>query len=300
MRWNPFVGIRPFLCAKNRVPVAHLVQYPLERVGQPHSHRRHNLSHKLFLHVGCVSLFLFFFYTFHSDTTSSFILVWLSRNQDASNDRGETRPWRNIICGGDDVSGHRHPCSHGKPLLSQPRRRKMCLWHKHCNWAEHSATINIRFSRWGPAWTRLRLSRPCLDNTCLCLWKGKWHQNEPCCGCHKYLTNSVFFNEATIIVQSYSWIADQRAKRTRKIDLPTSQKGYGSSETTVWKLSAMKIQICPVKFSVIIFDLLIFEISENMAPIKMDPAGLDSPRQILVCRGLRPFWGASDQWQIDF
>ena len=31
----------------------------------------------------------------------------------------------------------------------------------------------------------------------------------------------------------------------------------------------------------------------------IDPADLDSPCRILVCGGLGPFWGASDQWKID-
>ena len=71
------------------------------------------------------------------------------------------------------------------------------------------------------------------------------------------------------------------AIRTRKINLPANQKSYDNSETTVGKLSARRNQICRIYFSVIIFDLLLFKTSENMAPTKIDPAGLDSPRRIL-------------------
>ena len=52
------------------------------------------------------------------------------------------------------------------------------------------------------------------------------------------------------------------------INLPTNQKGYDKSETTIEKLSARRIQICWVYFSVIIFDLLFFKTSQNMAPKK--------------------------------
>ena len=43
-----------------------------------------------------------------------------------------------------------------------------------------------------------------------------------------------------------------------------SQKGYDNSETAVRKLSARKIWICRVYFSVIIFDLLFFLTSETL------------------------------------
>ena len=43
-----------------------------------------------------------------------------------------------------------------------------------------------------------------------------------------------------------------------------------------------------------------FEFSENVVPIKMYPAESILPRRILVCRGLRPFWGDSVCWQIYF
>ena len=36
----------------------------------------------------------------------------------------------------------------------------------------------------------------------------------------------------------------------------------------------------------------------NNVRTSLDQAELDSPRQILFCQGLRPFWGASDQWKI--
>ena len=37
-----------------------------------------------------------------------------------------------------------------------------------------------------------------------------------------------------------------------------------------------------------------------MVLTKRNPTDLDLLHQILVCRGLRPFLGASDWWQIDF
>ena len=51
---------------------------------------------------------------------------------------------------------------------------------------------------------------------------------------------------------AYSWIADQREKH-KKINFLTSQKGYDNSETTVGKLSARRIQIFQVPFSMVIF-----------------------------------------------
>ena len=62
----------------------------------------------------------------------------------------------------------------------------------------------------------------------------------------------------------------QSAGRTRKINLPTNQKGCDNSETSVEKLSTRRTQISPVYFSVIIFDLLNFKTSESMAPTKID------------------------------
>ena len=38
------------------------------------------------------------------------------------------------------------------------------------------------------------------------------------------------------------------SRRTQKINLPTNQKGYDNSETTVGKLSARRIQICRIYF----------------------------------------------------
>ena len=52
--------------------------------------------------------------------------------------------------------------------------------------------------------------------------------------------------------QHYSWIERQLPSR-QKINLPTNQKGYDKSETTDEKLSARRIQIYLVYFSVIIF-----------------------------------------------
>ena len=66
-----------------------------------------------------------------------------------------------------------------------------------------------------------------------------------------------------------------------KIDLPTNQKGCDNSETTDEKLSARRIQIFRVSFSVIIFDLLFFKTSKHMVPTKIYHADLDSRRRIL-------------------
>ena len=55
-----------------------------------------------------------------------------------------------------------------------------------------------------------------------------------------------------VAVCIYSWIERQRLSR-QKINLPANQKGYGNSETTDEKLSASRIQIFRVPFSVIIF-----------------------------------------------
>ena len=85
-------------------------------------------------------------------------------------------------------------------------------------------------------------------------------------------------------------------RRTRKIHFASNQKDYDNSETTVGKLLARRIRICRVYFLWSTFDLLIFKTSENMASTKIDPADLNTPCQILVCQGLRSFWGASDQY----
>ena len=66
-----------------------------------------------------------------------------------------------------------------------------------------------------------------------------------------------------------------------KNNLPTNQKGFENSDTNVEKLSVRRIQNCRVFFSVIIFDLLIFKTSENMAPTKIDQSDSDSPRRIV-------------------
>ena len=68
---------------------------------------------------------------------------------------------------------------------------------------------------------------------------------------------------------------------THKIDLPVNRKGDDTFETTVGKLSARRIQIWLVYFSVTIFDLLTFKTSENRVPTKIDLADLDSLCQLL-------------------
>ena len=90
------------------------------------------------------------------------------------------------------------------------------------------------------------------------------------------------------------------SRRTRKINSWKNRKGYGKSETSYGKLLTRRIQICWVCFCVIHPWPLIFKTRENRVPTKLYQKELDSPRRIPVCWGLRPFWGASDQWKIDF
>ena len=78
-------------------------------------------------------------------------------------------------------------------------------------------------------------------------------------------------SERYILLLQLDWMPNMSRQ---KIDLPTNQEGYNNSETTTGKLSARRIQICQVCFSVIFFDLLIFKTSENTAPTKIDPADL--------------------------
>ena len=83
------------------------------------------------------------------------------------------------------------------------------------------------------------------------------------------------------IVLNWVQLDFRSVRRTRKTNLPTNQKGYDDSETTLEKLMARRIQIFRVYFSVVIFDLLLFKRSENIAPTKIDPADLGSPHRIL-------------------
>ena len=85
--------------------------------------------------------------------------------------------------------------------------------------------------------------------------------------------------------------------RRQKNNLPKNQKGYDNWDHR-WKALGEENSDLPGLFSVIIFDLLIFKTSNIMVPTKIDPADLDSPRRIFVCRGLRPFWGTSEQWLL--
>ena len=55
-----------------------------------------------------------------------------------------------------------------------------------------------------------------------------------------------------VLVSEYSWIG-RPIQADKKVNLPMSEKGYDNSETTVGKLSARRIQIFWVYFSVIIF-----------------------------------------------
>ena len=108
-----------------------------------------------------------------------------------------------------------------------------------------------------------------------------------------------FFHARFVLTASlYVQLDCQSARRTRKIDLPTNQKGYDNSETIVGKLSTRKIQIYP--FCVVIFWTFNFETKENRVLTKIVRTESDSPHQILWFPCLRFFWGASDQWQLIF
>ena len=86
--------------------------------------------------------------------------------------------------------------------------------------------------------------------------------------------------------------------RTRKINPLTNQKCYENFETTIGKLLAKRIQICGDCFCKDRFDLFFQNKFPNHVRTKIVSADLDFPRQILLFRDLRPFWGASDRWQI--
>ena len=57
----------------------------------------------------------------------------------------------------------------------------------------------------------------------------------------------------------YSWIADKLSAHKKTIFL-ANRKGYGNSKITIAKLSAKRIQIFWLPFSVIIFDLLYLQL----------------------------------------
>ena len=88
--------------------------------------------------------------------------------------------------------------------------------------------------------------------------------------------------------------------RQKLICQRTRRAMYNNSKTTVEKISGRIIQIFWVLFSVIIFWLIIFKTSKNMIPTKRNLADLELLCRILICRCLGTFWGASDQWQINF
>ena len=68
-----------------------------------------------------------------------------------------------------------------------------------------------------------------------------------------------------------------------------NQKGYDESETTNGKLLTRRIQIHMVYFCVTHFDLVYQNNFPNNAQTKIDHTDLDSPRQIVLFRGLRSF-----------
>ena len=89
-----------------------------------------------------------------------------------------------------------------------------------------------------------------------------------------YRARSVFCLHELSQILSYCSVRSvqldcRSARRTQNINLPTNQKSYNNSETTVGKLSARRIQICQVHFSVIIFDLLFFKTSKKWPQQKL-------------------------------
>ena len=90
--------------------------------------------------------------------------------------------------------------------------------------------------------------------------------------------------------------------RTRIFNLASNQKGYDNSETTVGKFSARGIQI----FWIYMF-LWSWLTSYFLKKVKTQPQQkytwqiwIRVVEYVLVCRGLRSFWGALDHWQIIF
>ena len=98
-----------------------------------------------------------------------------------------------------------------------------------------------------------------------------------------FFAQMVIIHSCVKIVHGLYMLDCRSARHTQKMNLPTNQKGYDNSETTVGKLLARKIRIFQVYFLWSFFDLLFFETSENMAPIKIYPAESDSPHRIHTC-----------------
>ena len=69
-------------------------------------------------------------------------------------------------------------------------------------------------------------------------------------GCYEKHTHDSIF--------AYSWIERQLHMNQQKNNFPANQRDYDNSETTVEKLSARRVQIFWIYFSVIIFWPLIF------------------------------------------
>ena len=83
-----------------------------------------------------------------------------------------------------------------------------------------------------------------------------------------------------------SWKKNIRATAIPRPPLESSRQEESRSAWSIF-----------VKF---IFDLFFQNNFPNNAQTKVDHADLDLLRQILICRGLRPFWGASVCTRIDF
>ena len=71
------------------------------------------------------------------------------------------------------------------------------------------------------------------------------------------------------------------SRNTREINLPTNQKGYDNSKTSVGKLSARRIQICLVYLCKIYFRPLFQNNFPNIAQTKIYQADSDLSRPIL-------------------
>ena len=84
-------------------------------------------------------------------------------------------------------------------------------------------------------------------------------------------------------------VNSQKIIRAATISRPPLESSWQGEIRLEWSIF--------VKF---IFDLFFQNIFPNNAQTKIHQAELDSPRRILVCGGLRPFWGPLDWWQINF
>ncbi len=84
----------------------------------------------------------------------------------------------------------------------------------------------------------------------------KWNTDPAACSAAggKCYPRNVHASSRKLLQLDWLWITN-----TRKINFPRNRKGYDNSETTIGNLSARRIQICRVYFSVILFWGLFFK-----------------------------------------